>query len=88
MILNSNKERLAYWNLAVEKYTAREIEEALQSMQPGTARVLQLHYAMKYPLKDVAKIINRSMTIVRNHQNRGIYKLYKYFEETKKNLTS
>lgn len=81
MKFDNNKERRAYWALVVEKYTAAEIEEALLSMQPDTSRVLQLHYLMKHPLKDIAVIINRSLTIVYNHHNRGIYKLYKHFNK-------
>jgi RNA polymerase sigma factor (sigma-70 family) len=79
MKFDSNAERRAYWTVVTEKYTAAQIQEALERMPPDTSRVLQLHYVMKYPLKDIAKIINRSMAVVRNHHNRGIVKLFKHF---------
>jgi DNA-directed RNA polymerase specialized sigma24 family protein len=75
----SNSERRAYWTVVMETYSAAEIEEALRLMPPDTSRVLHLHYNMKYPLKDIEKIMNRSRTTVHNHHARGIIRLYKYF---------
>lgn len=80
MMFTSQKERQTFWLLMCERYSPAEIEEALLSLQRDTLRVLQLHYLMKYPLKDIAKIMNKSMTTVRNHNARGIVKLRKFFE--------
>lgn len=79
MKFDSNAERRAFWVVINEQYSPTQIEAALQRMPPETARVLVLHYLMKYPLKDIAKIINRSMTVVYNHHNRGMVQLYKFF---------
>ena len=80
MRFDNNEQRRAFWHQMIEKYSPAEIEEALNTLHPDAARVLQLHYLMKYPLKDIGKIVNRSMTVVRNHHNRGIFKLHQYFE--------
>lgn len=74
-----NSERKAYWTVMMETYSADQIEEALQRMPPDTARVLQLHYCMKYPFKEIATMMNKSRTTIQNHHARGIIRLYKYF---------
>lgn len=79
MKFDSNAERRAYWDILTQTYTPAELEEALNRLHPDTSRVLQLHYLMKYPLRDIAPILNRSMTVVRNHHARGIVQLYKHF---------
>lgn len=79
MKFDSNAERRAYWDVMIQSYSPAQVEEALDRLPPDTSRVLQLHYLMKYPLKDIAPIINRSMTVVRNHHNRGIVRLFKHF---------
>lgn len=75
---NSNEERRLYWAQANQEYSARKIEEALATMKPDTANVLRLHYHKGMTLKEIAAHIDRSMTVVRNHHNRGIYLLHRY----------
>lgn len=79
MIFNSNKERRAYWEELHEKYSAFQLEEAFSTLKPDAQKVLRLHYEQGLPIKEIAQQINRSLTVVRNHHNRGIYKLYRYF---------
>ncbi len=42
-----------------------------------TALVLHLHYRYQQPLKDIALIIGKSVSVVYNHHNRGLYLLEK-----------
>jgi DNA-directed RNA polymerase specialized sigma24 family protein len=79
MKFNSNKERKTYWEMLIEKYNSDEIEKAIAALKPDTARVICLHYRQHYSLKEITTIMNRSITVIRNHHNRGIYKLYRYF---------
>jgi DNA-directed RNA polymerase specialized sigma24 family protein len=79
MKLNSYKERKACWEMLQREYSSAELEKAFNTLKPDCAKVLQLHYRDNYPLNEITSIINRSITVVRNHHNRGIYKLYRYF---------
>lgn len=84
MKFNSNQERQAYWEEIIQQYSPAQIESALNTLHRDTARVIQLHYLYNHPLKEIGPIINRSMTVVRNHHNRGIVKLHKYFSNVQK----
>jgi DNA-directed RNA polymerase specialized sigma24 family protein len=79
MKFDSNAERRAYWQAVHDTYPPEKIAEALQRMPPACARVLQLHYYHKHSLKEITAIINRSSTTVQNYHNRGIVRLYLYF---------
>ena len=79
MKFNSNKERKAYWERLVKEYPVTEIDQAFNTLKPDTAEVVRLCYQQHYSLKEITVIMNRSITVIRNHHNRGIYKLYRYF---------
>lgn len=79
MKFNSNKERKAYWEMIESMYPVEELNRAMDTLKEDTKKVLCLHYRQKYSLVQITKLINRSITVVRNHHNRGIYKIYRYF---------
>jgi DNA-directed RNA polymerase specialized sigma24 family protein len=79
MKFNSNKERREYWKLVQTKYSLMEINKAMLTLKPEAAKVLSLHYQQNHSFKDISEIMQKSITIIRNHHNRGIYKLYRYF---------
>ncbi len=79
MKFNSNKERRFYWESLNISYSNEEMDKALATLKSDTSKVLQLHYLHKYSLKEIAKLLNRSIAVIRNHHNRGIYKLYRHF---------
>ncbi len=79
MKFNSNKERKVYWERLMKDHPVSEINQALNTLKPDTAKVVKLCYRQQYSLKEIAAIMNRSITVIRNHHNRGIYKLYRYF---------
>lgn len=79
MKFNSNKERKAYWERLIKDYSNAEINKAFDNLKTDTAKVVRLCYQQQYSLKEIAVIMNRSITVIRNHHNRGIYKLYRYF---------
>lgn len=54
-----------------------------QKLPPDTLRVMELHYLQQKPLKEVCTILNKSMTVVRNHRNRGLFLLKKIYEAEK-----
>jgi DNA-directed RNA polymerase specialized sigma24 family protein len=76
---DSNTERKAYWELIHSQYTASQLQEAMRTLKPDAQRVLDLHYNQQYSLQEITVLVNRSISVVRNHHNRGIYKLYRYF---------
>ena len=79
--LNNNKQRGETWKKWEDEAPTAIFEEGLNSLQPVTAQVLKLHYKDGHTFKEITSIINKSMAIVRNHHNRGIFKLNQYFEE-------
>jgi DNA-directed RNA polymerase specialized sigma24 family protein len=79
MKFNSNTERRAYWETMIKKYSPAAIEKALNSLKPEIKQVLILHYTKKYSFIEITCLINRSVTVIRMRHNRGIYKMYRYF---------
>ena len=77
--LNTNKQRKELWETWVSEWPGSSLEQGLNSLHPVTAHVLRLHYQQGHSLKDIASIIGKSMPIVRNHHNRGIFKLNQFF---------
>jgi DNA-directed RNA polymerase specialized sigma24 family protein len=80
-LFNTNKERRAFWEKITREHSPEKIEEALDILAPDTARVLRLHYQQLYTLTQIVPLINRSISVVRNHHNRGIFRLGQYFGE-------
>ena len=81
MALNTNKERRVYWEEMNRTYSAEEIKIAMDVLKPDTQTVLRFHYIENLSLQDIAKIIHKSMTVVRTHQVMGMYQLWKYFQK-------
>lgn len=79
IILNSNKDRKAYWKKMIAEYNPEILDQALRTLKPDTEKVLRLHYQQHHPLKDISAMVKLSITVIRNHHNRGIYLLYRYF---------
>lgn len=52
-----------------------------QKLPPETLQVLELYYLEQKTLKEIAVIMNKSMTVVRNHRNRGLFLLKAYYEQ-------
>jgi DNA-directed RNA polymerase specialized sigma24 family protein len=79
MKFNSNKERETYWKTLVTTCSATELEKAINTLKTDTAKVIDQRYRKGHSLKEIALNMKRSITVIRNHHNRGIYKLYRYF---------
>jgi DNA-directed RNA polymerase specialized sigma24 family protein len=79
MKFNSNKDRANYWETLLNKYTGQEIEEALGNLRPESQIVLLLHYGEGISFKMITVLMRISISVVRNHHNRGMFKLYRYF---------
>jgi DNA-directed RNA polymerase specialized sigma24 family protein len=79
MKFNSNTERRAYWETMSKKYSSAAIEKGLNSLKPEIKQVLILHYTKKHSFIEITGMVNRSVTVVRMRHNRGIYKMYRYF---------
>lgn len=65
--------------MILETYADDEVEKALDMLKPDAKKVLILHYRENLPFSKISELMKRSMTVIRNHHNRGIYKLYRHF---------
>jgi RNA polymerase sigma factor (sigma-70 family) len=77
--LNTNNARQDFWKNSKSEVPDRTFNEALKSLHPVSALVLRLRYEEDYELNEIAQIIGKSISIVRNHHNRGIFKLQQFF---------
>lgn len=76
--LNTNKDRRNFWEaIAVEK-GRKVLEEGLSAIGPISAQVLRWHYVDGYSLQEITRMLNRSISTVRNYHNRGIFELQQY----------
>lgn len=82
--LNTYKERKKCWQEINARVQPDELEKGLSSLHPDTALVLRLHYQQEYSLQEIVPLLGRSISIVRNHHNRGIFQLQQYFLSEKK----
>jgi RNA polymerase sigma factor (sigma-70 family) len=55
---------------------------SIQILPPDTARVIQLYYYRKLSLKEICVIMDKSISTVRNHHNRGIFLLKKHLRKS------
>ncbi|WP_157097963.1 RNA polymerase sigma factor [Niabella ginsenosidivorans] len=79
MGLSNNKERQAWWQAMNRVYSEQQINAAIATLPPDMQQVILLHYKKGIPLREIAPIVNRSMTAIRTRQVMGIYKLWQYF---------
>jgi DNA-directed RNA polymerase specialized sigma subunit len=81
MIFKSNKDRAAYWKQIKESYSDEEINQALSTLKPQTLIIIKMRYQEERSFPEIAELIDRSISIARNHHNRGIFLLQKYFSQ-------
>ncbi|WP_018629607.1 sigma factor-like helix-turn-helix DNA-binding protein [Niabella aurantiaca] len=77
--LNNNKQRDAYWEYLCGHYSDEEMEKALATLKPDAAKVLDLHCRNRLSFKEIARVMNKSVSVVRNHYTISIFRLYAYF---------
>lgn len=77
--LNSNKKRKEFWQNLIRDEPVSELEKGLNSIDPTSAKVLRWHYTDGHSFRQIEELLNRSISIVRNHHNRGIFELQQYF---------
>lgn len=83
MPFNNKNELQDWWDEMNKTYSKEEIDQAIATLKPDAQKVIRWHYEHSLPLKDIAPILSRSLTIIRSHQYRGIYLLHKYFKQKK-----
>ena len=81
--LNSNKQRREFWEKVAGENENGWLEQALLAIDPTSAQVLTWHYIDGYSFKEITDLLHRSISIVRNHHNRGIFELQQYFLKKK-----
>ncbi|HMR82863.1 MAG TPA: sigma factor-like helix-turn-helix DNA-binding protein [Niabella sp.] len=82
MIPGDNKQRQAFWQQMMQQYTAAEVEKALHTLPVEVEKVLRLYYFNAMSFSDIADKMDRSISVIYNHHNRGIYKLWQYFNQS------
>jgi DNA-directed RNA polymerase specialized sigma24 family protein len=73
------------WGRLERTCRPEEIEKALRTLEPDTAKVLRLYYQEKYSFKEITGMINRSIQVVQNHHAWGMHRLNEYFQNEKMN---
>jgi DNA-directed RNA polymerase specialized sigma24 family protein len=81
MIFNSNQDRSAYWKHIQETYSEEEIKQAFAILKPNTLIALKMRYEEGRSFPEIAEALDRSISIARNHHNRGIFLLHKHFSQ-------
>lgn len=77
--LNTNKQRNAYWKYICEHYSDEQMIKALATLKADAVKVLSLYYCNQLSFKEIAKAMNKSVSVVRNHYIVSIFRLYAYF---------
>ena len=77
--LNNNRERRKYWEYSTQRFSPAQIDRGLRSLKPDMQKVLDLYYRKGYTFSQISELMRRTIGQIRNHHNRGIYKLYRYF---------
>jgi len=80
--LNTNELRKAYWHSLVREESNIAFEQALAAIDQTSAQVLRWLYVDGYSFKEITVLLNRSISIVRNHHNRGMFQLQQYFQHS------
>lgn len=86
MLITSPKTRRAFWEAMQKTQTPEAIQKALKTLPGDTTKILNLHYGTKHTVKDIAYMLNRSVSYVRHHQNRGIFLLQKHFDNNRREV--
>ena len=76
--LNNNKDRRRFWESLAAATNGAGLQRALASIDPTSAMVLRWYYTQGKSFTEITMLLNRSMSIVRNHHNRGIFQLQQY----------
>jgi DNA-directed RNA polymerase specialized sigma24 family protein len=74
-MFNSNKQRDDYW----QSLSGEQLEKALQTLNDDTRLVLLLYFGEERSFRYIADIMRLSLTVIRTHHSRGVYKIYRYF---------
>ena len=77
--LNTNKQRDAYWKYICGHYSEEQMAKALATLKADAEKVLDLHYCHQLSFIEIARVMNKSVSVVRNHYITSIFRLYVYF---------
>lgn len=81
MFFKSDIQRKEFWDLMHKTYSKEKIDAAMAALPKETARLLEMFYTEEYSLKQVEIITQQSGRTVRSEMQKGMEKLYKYFEK-------
>lgn len=79
--INNNKERRSFWNKLVAAVPETTLQSVLATFPLPIAQIIKLHYQEGYALKEIASSKKKSISVIRNCRNRGIFLLYQAFSE-------
>lgn len=83
-----NQKRRKFWQELVNHFPPDEVEKTLSAIDPISAQVLKWHYNDCHKLSEIVSLLNKSISIVRNHHNRGIFELRQYMAQRKCTATN
>lgn len=73
--LNTIAQRKEFWETLTRENGMEWMTQALTSIDPVNAKVLTWHYVDGYSFSEITLLLQRSISIVRNHHNIGIFQL-------------
>lgn len=73
--------KLQTWLFLKDRVPSGEFSAALEGLDSTTSRVLIMAYEQGYSIGKIAKDIGKSVSVIRNHRNKGIFKLKQQFEK-------
>jgi RNA polymerase sigma factor (sigma-70 family) len=80
--LNTYEQKARFWK---EKYDSERaaLGHTLTKLPNMTADIIRMHYLENKTLSEIAKLIGKSISTVRNHHDLGIFKIYQVFQSKK-----
>lgn len=79
--MNRKDNRYITWKILVQKVPEERFSLALSSLSESISTVLRMYYSENRSVAEIANDIGKSISVVRNHRNKGIFLLEKEFPE-------
>ena len=74
-------DRHQVWLLLKQWVPKAEFSAVLEDLNSTTSQVLGMAYEQGYSLAEISEKIGKSVSVIRNHRNKGIFKLKQHFRE-------
>ena len=66
-----------------EEITSEQMKKAISTLPASTEMVIRLRYEQGKSLDEICILLNKSISIIRNHHNRGLFLVQKFYTKSK-----